>query len=68
MTRPGFAQVTMDEAQYQRQAPEIALALAAPHVRDVFEASPVPLLVHPMHAYHWDNMTLCVHHCAWRLP
>ena len=30
-------QVTMDDADYLRRAPEIALALAAPHVRDVFE-------------------------------
>jgi hypothetical protein len=35
-------QVTMEDAQYQRSAPEIALALAAPHVRDVFEVRAPP--------------------------
>ena len=34
---PVHGQVTMDDAEYQRRAPEITLALAAPHVRDVFE-------------------------------
>ncbi len=32
----------MEDAQYQRSAPEIALALAAPHVRDVFEVRATP--------------------------
>jgi hypothetical protein len=34
----------MEDAQYQRRAPEIALALAAPHVRDVFEVGTAPAL------------------------
>ena len=27
----------MDDAEFQRRSPEITLALAGPHVRDVFE-------------------------------
>ena len=27
----------MDEAEFRRRGPELALALAAPHVHDVFE-------------------------------
>ncbi|KAK9830879.1 hypothetical protein WJX81_001263 [Elliptochloris bilobata] len=37
-------QVTMEDAEFRRRAPEVALALAAPHVRDVFEER-LPLAV-----------------------